>query len=136
MVKEDFQVVLAEDDYDDIELFTKAILEISPNVSIDVTRDGMELIDRLNNIDKKLPDIIFLDLNMPAIDGFDSLKLIRINEKFDTIPIVIFTTSNRYADIKNAYTNGADFYIQKPNSYKDLFEIFENQLHSSTGFQQ
>ena len=136
MVKEDFQVVLAEDDYDDIELFTKAILEISPNVCIDVARDGMELIDRLNNIDKKLPDIIFLDLNMPAIDGFDSLKLIRINEKFDAIPIVIFTTSNRYADIKNAYTNGADFYIQKPNSYEDLFEIFENQLHSSSGLQQ
>ena len=129
MSSKSFNIIIAEDDLDDVELFIRAIWEISLSVSIDVVRDGMELLDRLNDEDKTLPDIIFLDLNMPILDGFDSLKLIRKNKKFDHIPITIFTTSNRDTDIKNVYSGGADFYIQKPNSYKDLFEIFKDQLH-------
>ncbi|MHA7056985.1 response regulator [Aquimarina sp. M1] len=121
-------LLLAKDDPDDSELFSRIINEISQNIAIAVKENGKQLMDYLNDTSNELPDILFLDLNMPAIDGFQCLKEIKNTERLKHFPVVVFTTSNNYMDIEKAHEYGGDFYIQKPNNYKDLFEVFKNQL--------
>lgn len=125
--KDDFMVLLADDDPDDRDLFSSIIKKISQDITIQQVENGTKLMKFLQNTDH-LPDILFLDLNMPNMDGFECLHLIKTDDNFKEIPVVIFTTSDYFKDVEKTYKSGGDFYIQKPNSYKDLFQIFKEQL--------
>ena len=121
-------LILAEDDRDDSDLFVGIIKKISNNIVITVTENGKQLMSYLNDESADLPDLLFLDLNMPGMNGFECLKEIKTNSRLRHIPVVVFTTSDHFPDIKKAHYFGGDFYIQKPNNYDDLFEVFETQL--------
>jgi CheY-like chemotaxis protein len=69
------------------------------------------------------PDLVLLDLHMPKQDGFQILGLIRANQALATIPVAIFTTSQRPADREQAFALGADHYIQKPSAIKDFADL-------------
>ena len=127
MSSKSFNIIIAEDDLDDVELFIRAIWEISLSVSIDVVRDGMELLDRLNDEDKTLPDIIFLDLNMPIMDGWGFLDEFVLIKPQKEIVIYIVTSSVSSADRKRAlgYSETVKDYVIKPISPIRMNEIFE-----------
>lgn len=116
-------LILAEDDDDDIEFFTDVIAEISTDIKINVTKNGNELMTLLE-IEKELPDFIFLDLNMPKKSGFECLKEIRSSEKWKAIKVVILSTTSDQEQIKEVYKMGADLYLQKATSYS----TFKNNL--------
>lgn len=123
-------VMLAEDDEDDQMFFKDALHEINREIFLDINNNGDDLMTHLNMIDCLVPDIIFLDLNMPIKDGFTCLKEIRINDKFKNCPIIILTTSNNPEHRELAYQFGANHFISKPNNFYDLKSILADILLS------
>ena len=111
------RILLADDDPDDRELFTEAAQ--FHNVVVDSVPNGMQLMQTLVDRDT-LPDFILLDLNMPEKGGKDCLREIRQHERFDNVPVIIYSTSSSKKDIDDTFAMGANLYITKPNSFSDL----------------
>lgn len=119
-------IVLADDDDDDRLLFTEAFDELKIKSTVDTYEDGVALMDALKHPDAPIPNILFLDLNMPKKSGLDCLKEIRSNNKFQDMAIAIFSTSASDDDIENTLINGANIYIKKPNDFKNLKKILSD----------
>ena len=89
--------------------------------------DGDDAIEFLHQSgvyrDAPRPDLVLLDLHMPKKDGFQILAVIRANPALVTIPVAVFTTSQRPADRDRALALGADYYIQKPSAIKDFADL-------------
>ena len=123
-------ILLIEDNQDDIFLTDLAIKECNINsklITINNGKDAIDYLKKLNTSDKQLPALILLDINLPALTGHELLKKIKSESKIRSIPVVILTSSDSLSDINDCYKNGADFYIRKPNSIKDLKKIM-NEL--------
>lgn len=121
--KSDVRLLIVDDDGDDFLFFVEAFKELSITyASLFWVRDGSECMSFLHNrallnqTDKilLLPDMIFLDLNMPEKNGFEVLKEIKSNPEFCHIPVICLTTSNAEKDVYRAYALGANAFIQKP----------------------
>lgn len=110
-------VLLAEDDPDDHDFFTEALNEISTSIKLIAVKNGEELMALLENF---LPDIIFLDLDMPYKNGLECISEIRANIKLEKIPVVVFSSTTRPSNIDTAYEMGADLFFIKPSAYNDL----------------
>ena len=116
-------ILLADDDEDDCFLFQEALAEISVATELVMVHDGEQLILELEK--EQIPDILFLDLNMPRKDGFQCLTEIKQNEKFNQLPVIIFSTSFQPDVVNELYENGAHYYIRKPSN----FEHFKKVVH-------
>lgn len=121
-------IFLADDDIDDCTVFEDALNELNDNVRLTVSNDGVELLDTLHETVPPPPYVIFLDINMPRKDGFESLKEIRGTEKMRGIPVVMLSTSNSQSIIDNAFMLGANYYICKPASYPILKKMIGKVL--------
>ncbi|MBL4875343.1 MAG: response regulator [Cohaesibacteraceae bacterium] len=119
--KRKFRIPVAEDDPDDRSLTSEALeLEQDAYLSIDFVQDGMELIDHLDKATHPSPDLIIVDLNMPCLSGFDTLKVIKANPSYSSIPVIVMSISHAAGDVRAAYDLGAAGYIGKPDSYEEL----------------
>jgi CheY-like chemotaxis protein len=127
--KKDLNVLIADDDDDDREFFTEVINELAPKVKINCVKNGAALMTQINETATLLPDIIFLDLNMPCKNGKECLKEIKKNPRLRHIPVIIYSTSSNVKDIENAYNEGADLYVTKPNTCTDLKKIVKKVLN-------
>lgn len=126
-MQEDFILItLADDDEDDRLFFTDAFDELKINTVVNTVKNGRELINFLNHPETVLPNIIFLDLNMPILNGIDSLKEIKQNERYKDIAIAIYSTSSSEEDIENTFVLGANIYIKKPSNFNDLKKILSD----------
>ncbi len=108
-------IVYVDDDEDDFFLFKKAVNEISDLYSIlhvDRSENLLELIKVIK------PAFIFLDIDMPVINGVDCLKNIRSAQKYDSIPVIIYSTCKDYREI--SYNNKANYYLVKPDSFTKI----------------
>ena len=112
-------IVLADDDSDDRDLFKEALGMVNPDVKVSIVKDGEELIEYLT---KNLPgpDMIFLDLNMPRKNGKECLDEITNHAIWKEIPVVIYTTSINPKDVEDCTRKGAFDFVRKPNSFEDL----------------
>jgi CheY-like chemotaxis protein len=119
-------IVLADDDEDDREVFEMAVDELKLPVEITPVPDGKRLIDYLDN--NKAPDILFLDLNMPRMKGTECLQIIRSNERFKKLPVIILSTSSAKRDIDQSYDLEANYYIVKPFSYMELATVIKKLI--------
>jgi CheY-like chemotaxis protein/DNA-binding XRE family transcriptional regulator len=124
-------ILLIEDSAEDQFLFRRALEEYETDINMYCIHDGEEF---FNIIKTKasithipLPDIIFLDLNMPKINGSSLLKSIKQNRELQYIPIIVLTGSISRKDIMNAYKNYASGYIRKSFEY----ETFKKNLHQT-----
>jgi CheY-like chemotaxis protein len=117
-------IILADDDIDDIESFQSAVAECQENIKVATAEHGVKLIDLLEN--EPLPDIVVLDLNMPLMNGFECLKAIRQNKRYDNLPILILSTSTSQKDIDYCLANGASYYVVKPESPKALTRLVKD----------
>jgi CheY-like chemotaxis protein len=130
------KILMADDDADDRHLFSLAFKEAFPGSGyaeqvLEFVRDGIELLDYLrNNTGKTLPDLIFLDLNMPRKNGRDVLKEIKLDRQLKNIPIVIMTTSQSEDDRSFCLKNGACNYIEKPFDFYKWPGIIKNICES------
>ncbi len=130
-------VVLADDDEDDRLFFIEAFEELKIQTKVNIYKDGVDLMKALNHSDSILPNILFLDLNMPKKSGLECLKEIKSNRRFKDIAIAIYSTSASEEDIENTFVNGANIYIKKPNDFNNLKKILSDvvtinwQYHTS-----
>jgi CheY-like chemotaxis protein len=109
-------VFIADDDEDDRLLFQEVIRELPYLVHLSMARDGEETLKILESM-HQLPDLLFLDLNMPIINGLECLQEIKRNPKLMHLPVVIFSTSSFPGNINKVYELGAHLYIRKPNDF-------------------
>lgn len=118
------RIFLADDDEDDREFFEFACNEVDAEIQLRHFENGQLLIEHLEkNI--PYPDTVFLDINMPKMDGFQCLSTIRKSEKFKDLCVIMYSTSNNEADINKCYALGADGFVQKPYSFAELKTILE-----------
>lgn len=118
---QEIRLLLIEDDADDQLFFSLALSMVEPEAKCIIAPNGSKGLEQLNNMDS-LPKLIFLDLNMPIMNGFDCLKKIKAHEAFAAIPVIIFSTSNHQKDIRKAQELGAAGYLHKPNDIDTLSE--------------
>jgi CheY-like chemotaxis protein len=123
--KKPLNIILADDDKDDQEIFLEAMQEIAPHVQVTVCGDGNQLMNTLFKKGSILPDLIFLDLNMPLKSGDQCLRDIRQSEELRGIPVIIYSTSRHEAHIEKTFLNGANFYFPKPHSFDDLKAVMQ-----------
>lgn len=121
-------IMLADDDADDRLLFEEALGELDFKVGFNMVKDGAELIKYLTGGGFMIPQILFLDLNMPFKNGFQCLDEIRSMKSFQDLFIIIYSTTARNGDIEAGYNKGANLFIQKPNSYTELKKLLRTIL--------
>ncbi|WP_210418028.1 response regulator [Flavobacterium sp. KBS0721] len=115
------KILLTDDDEDDRDFFAEALEDLDLDYPIEFCKNGVELLDRLYDANLPIPDIIFLDLNMPILSGFETLQQIRENDKFKDIPVIaIYSTSATVDGIKSTFGLGANAYVVKPLAFNDL----------------
>ncbi len=117
------RIVFADDEENDRLLFLDALKELKIETKVYTVNDGVELIDYLTQEQQNLPHLLFLDINMPRKNGHECLKEIKANDKWKDITIAIFSTSMSENDIEETLINGANVYINKPNSFDKLKEV-------------
>lgn len=123
MNKEYMHIILADDDEDDRLFFTDAFDELKINTKVQTYTDGAELMDYLNDEEAILPEILFLDLNMPKKNGIECLKEIKANPKFSNIAVAIYSTSSSEEHIEETFVTGANIYIKKPSDFNVLKKV-------------
>ncbi len=121
-------IALADDDDDDRTLFKEAMNEIKIKTKLSLFNNGKELMDYLVLPNVILPEIVFLDLNMPIKNGMQCLCEIRNHPRLQDLLVAIYSTSSSEADIEETFVNGANIYINKPNSFSDLKQAIEKVL--------
>lgn len=122
-------VLCIDDDADDLELLHQALEKAGGNYTMVEAHDGLEGIRRLHELRNAgtLPCLIVLDVNMPRMDGRETFKQIKADDRFEEIPVVVFSTSSSHVD--QMYFNGRNVeYIVKPSSYRPLEEIATRML--------
>jgi CheY-like chemotaxis protein len=120
-------ILLADDDTDDCLLFTDALKDLPLATQLTTVRHGEELMSLLRAT-KEVPDLLFLDLNMPRKNGFECLTEIKQSEKLRTIPVIIFSTSFEPDIVNLLHKNGARHYICKPNTFEQLVEVIHRAI--------
>jgi CheY-like chemotaxis protein len=118
-------VMIAEDDDDDYYIFSVALEELSITVVLTRAKNG-DILVRL--LEDKIPDILFLDLMLPGKDGRQCLREIRANNKYDALPVIMYTSLKNVEEIEFCYREGANLYVIKPTAYADLKDILQRIL--------
>lgn len=112
-MKKQLHVLLADDDKDDRFFFKKALKEVPIFTKLSEVENGERLMEFLNKNTENLPDVIFLDINMPRKNGHECLLEIKRDKKLEKIPVIIYSTS-LHEDIADIlYQNGAHYYLKK-----------------------
>ena len=114
------RILLVDDDEDDRQFFADALDGIELNTQLHLLENGKSCIEYLNSETENLPDLIFLDLNMPIMNGFECLDIIRSTPHLKNLMIAIYSTSSAERDIEETFKKGANIYIKKPSSFNEL----------------
>jgi len=114
-------ILLAEDDEDDILFFREAINSLDLNCELMVVTNGESAVSYFTE-NSVLPDFIFLDINMPRMNGIEALKAIKSVHPSNDVHVVMLSTSMSEPMVEQSYRFGASIYIQKPTSFNDLKE--------------
>lgn len=122
-------ILYVDDDADDRQIFEEAVKSLDAGHKCVTERDGLGALTYLSN--HPPPDIIFLDLNMPMMDGKTCLAEIRGNKKTKRLPVIIFTTSGSPGDKSQCQQLGATDYVLKPVSFVHMREILRAILRSA-----
>jgi CheY-like chemotaxis protein len=131
--KSTVKILLADDDVIDRELFIDAMKATEISYVVDEVKNGQEVLDYLKAC-RQYPDFIFLDLNMPIVDGREALTKIKNSEKYRVIPVFVLSTSSSQHDVFESYHAGANLFLVKPPSYESLITTLKNilQLYQSS----
>lgn len=121
-------LLLADDDEDDRAFFQDALKKIAVSVELTTVEDGEELMQWLTQKKQTLPDLLFLDLNMPRKNGLQCLLQIKQHPDLQSLPVIILSTTSNPEEVEKLYKNGAQYYIQKPGSFKQLTQILEKVI--------
>lgn len=119
------RVLIADDDDDDFLIFTLAIEELSYKVMLSRATDAQMLMTMLN---REVPDLLFLDLQLPRKGGRECLQQIRNDSRFDKLPVIVYTSLEDLNNIEYCFRHGANIYTLKPNTIRELKIILQRIL--------
>lgn len=109
--------LLADDDRDDREMFSEALAALDPRIICDGVEDGREALKFLSS-SKTFPSVIFVDINMPVMDGWQLLRTLKTDTHYVDIPVIVYSTSSRPKDFATAIDLGAACFVTKPDNFK------------------
>jgi CheY-like chemotaxis protein len=115
-------IILVDDDSDDLFLLGQVILAQYPSCQLITCSNGQEFIHFMER-SPILPDLVLLDINMPIMDGFEALALLRQKSRYESTPVVMFTTSNQVSDRQQAAELKAVDFITKPTTLEQYNQI-------------
>lgn len=116
-------ILLADDDQADCLLFQDAIEELPVTANLTIVHNGEQVIEELTKKGNKLPDVLFLDLNMPRKSGLATLGHIKRNEELQKLPVIIYSTASDIETVKKVFRNAAHYYISKPADFLQLKKV-------------
>ncbi len=106
-------ILLADDDQDDRYFFDRAVKSLSIQTHLTMVEDGAKLMTYLYENSSRLPDVLFLDYNMPRKNGFECLSEIKSSPALKSIPVIMYSTYVHEDVADTLYTSGAHYYIRK-----------------------
>ena len=118
--------LLVDDDQDDADLFAEAVEELQHLVEYQYVPSARDLFRFLENRQPQSKLAIFLDINMPAVNGWECLAQLKAVDAYKHIPVIIYTTSESPQDAKKATQSGAYGFVTKPDRFKVLVDMLEN----------
>ena len=120
-------ILAVDDDPDDRALFKEAVAEIDSAIRCVLAQDGFEALEFLNTT-TLLPDFIFLDLNMPRMNGKECLIKIKEIKKIASIPVIMHSTSKSTKDESEFLNLGASLFLEKSCDFQDICTIISNVI--------
>ena len=120
------KVLLVDDDADDIELFLEALLDLDAGIACTHAKNGVDALQMLKKTN--LPDMIFMDINMPKMNGWECLKALKDDPDLQHIPVVMYSTSANDAELARALSLGAKHLFRKPHSFSELKDTLREMI--------
>jgi CheY-like chemotaxis protein len=121
-------IVLADDDIDDCQFFEDALKRLTSVATLVTVYDGEQLMSLLTSENYILPDVLFLDLNMPRKNGFECLAEIKQHKKLARLPVIVFSTSFDKERVTLLYESGAQYFMRKPAEFTQLKNLIKEAL--------
>jgi CheY-like chemotaxis protein len=118
-------ILLVEDDRVDVLTVKRAFRDIPITQKLAVVNNGEEALEYLRSSQNEKPYLIFLDLNMPKMNGIEFLKVIKNDDELKLIPVIVLTSSKEKKDKLESYNWGVAGYVLKPVGYQELVEIIK-----------
>src|SRR5687768_1909531 len=125
-------ILMVDDDPDDRAFFCEAVNEIDPAVICYDVENGRAALKLLQTKELK-PDIIFLDINMPVMNGWECIQELKKDTRYSDIKVIMYSTSNNEFDIRKAMSLGAMCLFTKPDDYKMIKEILASIIANLNG---
>lgn len=116
---------LIDDDEEDTMIFRDMVEECGTLIHLTTAESGKEALEMLRRPDTDQPDVIFLDLNMPGMDGKECLKELKQDPGLVTVPVIMYTTSSHSKDIEDTLQAGAIGFVTKPSDVRELKKIVQ-----------
>lgn len=126
-MEEKLIIFYTDDDEDDLEFFKKAIQSINSDYTVMTYTNGNQLLNALDNPPPN-PYLLFLDINMPGMNGIQLLEAIRKSEKHGQLPVVMFSTTQDELVVQKTKELGANYYLPKAANFTKLKESIEHAL--------
>jgi CheY-like chemotaxis protein len=126
MILQNINILLADDDQADCLLFKEALEELPVTAQLTIVDNGEQVIGELSK--NKLPDVLFLDINMPRKNGFATLGEIKRNSGLEKLPVVMFSTSSDIQSVKRVFNDAAHYYICKPVEFSQWKKVIYEAL--------
>lgn len=120
-------IFYTDDDPEDLELFKEAAESVHDNLELVTLSNGEKLLEALSNPPPS-PHVLFLDINMPGLTGFDILQELRNGEKYSNLPVIIFSTSRDEVTISRSRELGANYFVPKSGHFPSLKKSIEFAL--------
>jgi CheY-like chemotaxis protein len=117
------RILLVEDNDDHAELIVRALADHEVNGDVVRVKDGESALEYLfqgDDLEARRPDVIFLDLRLPRVDGLEVLRRIKGAPELRSVPVVVLTTSSADRDLASAYDSHVNAYVVKPVDYESL----------------
>jgi CheY-like chemotaxis protein len=131
MNREQTTILYIDDDQDDLLIFEESVSTLYPDVTLykaQSSEAGIKILNQLELERKPFPSLIMIDMNMPKMNGRETLQHIRNNEKWQDIPVAIFTTTANHEDIEFCKNYGSAC-ITKPMSFTDFSATLQKLLN-------
>jgi CheY-like chemotaxis protein len=123
-------ILYAEDDLDDFDALQGALAQLSDRFELRWAKNGQEVVNYFNDTEAPFPGLVVLDLNMPIMDGKQTLLWLKSREELQDVPVMVFTTSSREEDVKLCQSYKCTFF-RKPTLYRDLLHIAQTMMQMS-----
>ena len=126
------KILLVEDNEADMKIALRAFKQAKLQNQLFVVRDGQECVEFVRHEGAfqdvqqfPRPDLILMDINMPRLNGFDALKILKGDAQYSTIPVIMFSASKNEEDVQKSLQYGANSFMQKPVIYEEFVQLIE-----------